>query len=187
MSTRAHPVALPRRPRPQPAGRQVTLVAVAAVALVVAVALAIGNAGTDGSDGTDTAATPAAATGGHTAHEIPTPGTSSGHAAAGGIEVDGAVVAMGRVPLDVTVTPTWRLRNTSSEPVTIGEPHAEVVAGCCPGQLTLDRSVLPPGAETDLRFPLQMHPGMDGPHDFRVHVPVGDEILTLGVTGDFRA
>jgi hypothetical protein len=35
-----------------------------------------------------------------------------------------------------------------------------------------------------------MHPGMDGPHDLAVHVPVqsatGADHLTLDVVGDFR-
>ena len=180
MTTRAHPVPLPRRRRRRalPGGLLATAAGIVVVALVMAFAIAATGVGTDD--------TPVAATGGHGVTEIPVPGEATGTVAAGGVEVDGAVVAMGQVPLDVTVTPTWRIRNTSDATVTLGEPHAEVVDGCCPGAFTMDRSVLPPGGETDLRFALQMHPGMDGPHDFRVHLPAGDEVLELGVTGDFR-
>ncbi len=42
-----------------------------------------------------------------------------------------------------------------------------------------------------LTFELSMHPGMDGPHDMTIHVPVQytdgtNSVLDLAVTGDFR-
>lgn len=117
---------------------------------------------------------------------IDIPMEASGTAAAGGVEVVGAQVAMGEVPLDVTVVPTWTLSNSGVESVQIGQPHASVIEGCCPGPLDVETDLLAPGESTRLRFPLQMHPGMDGPHDFIIHVPIGDEVLELGVTGDFR-
>ena len=117
-----------------------------------------------------------------------TPGAATGTVEAGGVVVDGADWHLGHVPLMVTVEPTWTLRNTGDQTVAFGQPHAEVLEGCCPGPLTLDAVQLGPGEQTSLRFPLQMHPGMDGPHDFRITVPVGPagEPLVLGVTGDFR-
>lgn len=110
-----------------------------------------------------------------------------GLAESGGVVVEGSEIEMGRVPLNVTVTPTWTLFNQGTETVTFGEPHASVVEGCCPGPLNLSSSSLAPGESAQLTFPLQMHPGMDGPHRFDVHLPVGvdGEYLTLGVTGDF--
>jgi hypothetical protein len=33
---------------------------------------------------------------------------------------------------------------------------------------------LKPGEETDLSMQFMMHPGMEGPHDFRVHVKTND-------------
>jgi hypothetical protein len=110
---------------------------------------------------------------------------ASGVARAGGIQVDGASIDMGLVPLNTTVTPTWRLRNTGSVPVVLGEPHVEVMDGCCPGKPQFEASSLAPGEETTLTFPLIMHEGMDGPHDFRLHVSVGGEVLELQVTADF--
>jgi hypothetical protein len=113
----------------------------------------------------------------------------SGVASAGPIEVVGSTIAMGDVPLDVTVVPTWTLTNTGIEPIEIFQPHASVIEGCCPGPLQLGARMLAPGESTDLSFPLQMHPGMDGPHEFLVHVPLdptGDQVLELGVTGDFH-
>lgn len=112
---------------------------------------------------------------------------ASGVAAVGGVEVQGAEVELGQVPLNVTVVPAWTLTNTGDQPVTLGEPHATVVEGCCPGPLELTATTLAPGESAELTFPLQMHPGMDGPHDFDIHVPLtgSSEFLTLGVSGDF--
>jgi len=112
---------------------------------------------------------------------------TSGVEARAGLVVEGAHVDLGTVPLDVTVTPTWTITNTSSEVVQLGEPHASVVEGCCPGPLTLSDITLEPGESSVMEFPLQMHAGMDGPHDFDVHVPFGDaaDYLTLKVVGNF--
>ena len=119
-----------------------------------------------------------------------TPGFASGSAQAGGITVQGADWAMGRVPLNIAVRPFWTLTNTGSTPVSLGEPQAEVRKGCCPGPFALGASTLEPGESTVLTFELSMHEGMDGWHDMGVYVPVqgGDakSMLELNVTGDFR-
>jgi hypothetical protein len=119
-----------------------------------------------------------------------TPGTAEGNVSAGGVQVSGAYWRMGTVPLLVAVRPTWTLVNSSDTAVSLGRPHPEVRSGCCPGPLTLGSRVLAPNESTTLTFELSMHPGMDGWHDIAVHVPVsnaeGEDLLTLGVTGDFR-
>jgi hypothetical protein len=119
-----------------------------------------------------------------------TPGYASGSAQAGGIAVQGADWAMGRVPLDIAVRPFWTLTNTGTSKVTLGEPQAEIRAGCCPGPFDLGTSTLAPGESTVLTFELAMHEGMDGWHDMGVYVPVdsagGQTMLELNVTGDFR-
>jgi hypothetical protein len=120
---------------------------------------------------------------------IKTPGEASGTVDAAGVVVDGATWALGDVPLDTAVLPTWVLRNTGTQPVTIGEPHPEVRAGCCPGPFAVDRRVIQPGEEATMTFELAMHAGMDGWHEIAVHVPVtiGDteQTLDLAVTGNF--
>jgi hypothetical protein len=84
------------------------------------------------------------------------------------------------------------LRNTGADAITIGEPNVQINQGCCPGAFTFDGpSTLDPGADTNLSFELSMHPGMDGPHDMTIHVPVhhadgSTETIDLSVTGDFR-
>lgn len=105
-----------------------------------------------------------------------------------GLMVDGSTIDLGTVPLDTTVTPTWTITNTGSATVALGEAHASVIEGCCPGPLTYSDPLLEPGESTQLAFPLQMHAGMDGPHDFDVHVRYGngpDDYLTLKVVGNF--
>jgi hypothetical protein len=113
----------------------------------------------------------------------------SGQASALGVEADVKTVALGHVPLNTTVEPTWTLMNNSDSEVSLGEAHAEVIEGCCPGPLQFGTMTLAPGETTELVFPLQMHPGMDGPHEFSVHVPItqGSEeaILELATTGHF--
>lgn len=122
---------------------------------------------------------------------VETPGSGSGTAEAAGVVVEDARWELGQVPLNVAVRPTWTLRNTGDRPVSLGEPHPEVREGCCPGPATLGTRTLAPGDATTLTFELSMHPGMDGPHDLGLHVPVDDgtdseQLLTLDVTGDFR-
>lgn len=121
---------------------------------------------------------------------IQTPGTTSGFARAGGAEVEGATWQMGQVPLLVAVLPSWTIVNTSDRPLLLGEPHPEVLQGCCPGPFTFGDRRLAPGASTTLTFELSMHQGMDGWHDILVHVPVRsssrEDTLSLRVTGDFR-
>lgn len=167
MSRTSIPTPTPSEPRSS--DRRVALIAMAAVAVIGVGAFLAGGAST-------------------TSKPPETVGfTTSGTVSTGSVTVEGSEIAMGVVPLDVTVTPTWRLVNNGTDTVTLGEPHASVLEGCCPGQLLLDRTEIPAGATATLTFPLQMHAGMDGPHDFDVHVPIAgsDDVLTLGVTGTF--
>lgn len=118
---------------------------------------------------------------------LETPGTRSGTASAGGVVVDGADLVMGHIPLAYAVNPTWQLRNSSEQTVTLGRPKVAVVKGCCPADPILGATTLAPGEETTLQFPTQMHPGMDGDHLFRLTVPVGESgaPLSVSVSGDF--
>lgn len=175
-----------RRPARRPAPRhRLVLFALAAGAFAVALAVTVTESEAPSGAPSETASDAPAVSG---TAEATTATTTVGVAQTGGIVVEGSTVALGRVPLDRTVVPTWRLHNSSAAPIDLGEPKADVIAGCCPGPLTLDHRTVAPGAHAILTFPLQMHPGMDGPHDFRVTVPVGRgaEPLVLRVTGDFK-
>jgi hypothetical protein len=170
-------------------------IAVLAVGALIAITWPTGSGSGSGSGSSPRAeqAAPPVATGDISDMGMPvvaTPGSASGTTSAGGVTVENAFWAMGTVPINVAVRPDWTLRNTSSEPVTLGQPRPEVRKGCCPGALKLGTTTLAPGERTTLTFELSMHEGMDGPHDLGVHILVtagsAREILTLGVTGDFR-
>ena len=123
---------------------------------------------------------------------IANPGMGSGTAEVDGLVATPSTWNLGRVNLNVAVRPTWKFTNTGSDAVTVGQPHVQINQGCCPGALTFDGpNTLTPGQSTNLMFELSMHPGMDGPHDMTLHVPVQhadgtNSTMDLAVTGDFR-
>lgn len=123
---------------------------------------------------------------------IETPGTADGTARTASITAKPASWALGEVPLNMAVRPTWTIRNTGNDVVTIGEPHPQVNQGCCPGPFTFSGPMtLEPGGQTSFNFELSMHPGMDGPHDITLHVPVAHadgriDTVALSVTGEFH-
>ncbi len=65
--------------------------------------------------------------------------------------------------------------------------------GCCPGpvegegeQVSAGTTVtVPPGTAVTVQFPLQMHPGTDGPHHLTVPLEAGAASTELHVTGNF--
>jgi hypothetical protein len=180
------------RPAPRPARRSIAvpwmvLGVTVALAAAVAIAAALTSEQRASSDSV------AAATGEINDMGLPvieTPGRATGQAVAAGVEVTGASWALGTVPLDTAVRPSWVLRNAGAATVHLGEPHPEIREGCCPGPFSLGQPTLDPGESTTLTFELAMHAGMDGWHDIAVHLPVSapdaGEVLTLEVTGDFR-
>lgn len=112
-----------------------------------------------------------------------------------GLEVVAPEVEMGDVPLNTTVVPSWDVANTTSEPVSFAVGQPRVLEGCCPGPVYVDDEQVPadgavtvaPGAQVTVQFPLQMHPGMDGPHHLTVPVRAGAATAELHVTGNFTA
>ena len=125
------------------------------------------------------------------------PGEATGAVSVAGLEIQGAEVAMGEVPLDVTVVPTWTVHNPTSQGVSFTTGMPQVLEGCCPGPVVVDGRQLAPGesvevpasGSVELAFPLQMHEGMGGYHHLAVPIaaPDGQETTALQVTGDFLA
>lgn len=123
------------------------------------------------------------------------PGEATGTVSLTGLEVDSAELAMGEVPLDVTVAPTWTVRNPTSQAVSFTTGMPQVLEGCCPGPVFADGHEVAPGqtvevpasGSVELAFPLQMHEGMGGYHHLAVPLasPDGGEVTALHVTGDF--
>lgn len=86
-----------------------------------------------------------------------------------------AVVDHGDVPVGQMVETTFQVQNVGDEILTIlAEPQIEVVAGCCAPRVAADDYELLPGEITTIRTSFTMYPGMDGPHDFRIHVLTND-------------
>lgn len=113
----------------------------------------------------------------------------------GGLQVDATEVALGDAPLNVTIVSRWQVANPTDAPVafTVGQP--QVHEGCCPGPVYVDGDevaaggsvTVAPGTEVTVQFPLQMHPGMDGPHHLSVPLEAGGSAADLHVTGNFTA
>lgn len=121
------------------------------------------------------------------------PGEAVGTLELGGLTAAGSEVDMGKVPNGATFVPQWEFVNDTAETVvaTVGQP--QVLEGCCPGPVYVNGTIrepgdvmtLRPGARATVQFPLQMHPGMDGPHHLTVPFSVDDEVGEVHVTGIF--
>jgi hypothetical protein len=121
------------------------------------------------------------------------PGEVSGTATMGDLRIDGVDVAMGDVDLGITYVPGWTVTNPSATDVRMVVGQPQVLEGCCPGPIYADGELTQAGQEltvpatgsVTLQFPLQMHPGMDGPHHLAVPLAAGEHTTALHVTGDF--
>jgi hypothetical protein len=74
-----------------------------------------------------------------------------------------------------TVNASFQVKNVGDQTLyVLGAPQIEVVEGCCPPQTEISSKTLHPGEEATVTFSFMMHEGMDGAHDFRVHVRTSD-------------
>lgn len=81
----------------------------------------------------------------------------------------------GDQPINTLVEVELELWNAGGKNLVLSEePYIEVVDGCCPSVPRIGKMVLKPGESTTITFPMNMHEGMGGPHDFRVHVLSND-------------
>ena len=85
------------------------------------------------------------------------------------------VVDHGDVVVNRFVETEFIVQNVGDEILHILDtPYIEVVEGCCPSQMTVNDRALSPGEIATIRTRFTMHPGMDGPHNFRVHIRTTD-------------
>lgn len=75
----------------------------------------------------------------------------------------------------VPVLVSFEITNVGDQPLVFTEaPFIEVVKGCCPPTPEIGSMTVKPGEKTTLSFVMMMHEGMDGIHDFKVHIPNND-------------
>ena len=123
------------------------------------------------------------------------PGGVSGEAELAGLQIVGTEVDMGDVALGVTYVPGWEVTNPTDRELAFTAGQPQVFEGCCPGPVYANgeltqagqRFTVAPGGTVLLQFPLQMHPGMDGPHHLAIPLQAGSEQSALHVTGNFAA
>lgn len=103
----------------------------------------------------------------------PSPDDSGGIPA---ISVDQQNIDMGYIKLGEYRTIKIKVTNTGDGVLRFKEqPYLEVVKGCCPPSISIGKMTLDPGQSTFVETPeFMMHEGMDGPHDFAIHLETND-------------
>ncbi len=87
------------------------------------------------------------------------------------IRVDQSLIDYGVVKNNTMIETVVRVRNVGDQALyLLGDPHVEVREGCCPPQARVSTKTLFPGDEALVQLSFSMHEGMDGPHDFRLHI-----------------
>ncbi len=163
----------------------------AALVGVVALAVVVAVSATSGADPTTDTSLPNPMGG----PALPAPGTALGAVELAGLQIADAEVAMGDVALGVTYVPGWEVTNPTGHEVAFIAGQPQVLEGCCPGPVYADGELtqagqeftVPPGGSVLLQFPLQMHPGMDGPHHLSIPLQAGGEQSAVQVSGNFTA
>jgi hypothetical protein len=101
-----------------------------------------------------------------------TPAAAPEGVGAPALKVDKEKVDLGTIALGNTVEVKFEVTNVGDQPLVFTKaPYLEVVKGCCPQQPTVGQRTLQPGEHTTVAFPMMMHEGMGGYHDFRLHLP----------------
>jgi hypothetical protein len=101
-----------------------------------------------------------------------TPAVAPAVTGAPALLVDKEKVDLGTIALGTTVEVKFEVTNVGDQPLVFTKaPYLEVVKGCCPQQPTMGQRTLNPGEHTTVAFPMMMHEGMGGYHDFRLHLP----------------
>jgi hypothetical protein len=92
------------------------------------------------------------------------------------ITVDQQNIDMGYIKLGEYRTIKIKVTNTGDGVLRFKEsPYLEVLEGCCPPALSVGSMALNPGQSTFVETPeFMMHAGMDGKHDFAIHLKTND-------------
>lgn len=92
------------------------------------------------------------------------------------IQVDPEHIDYGIVQNNTPLTFAIKVTNTGNGTLRFTEPpFIEVLQGCCPPRLVIGTLTLKPGQSTTIRSSVfTMHEGMDGPHDYAIHLKTND-------------
>lgn len=88
--------------------------------------------------------------------------------------VSEAVIDHGNQIVNRFITSSFEVQNIGDETLHIFGAWVQVHEGCCPPQAVVDEESLRPGEITTVSMRYTMHPGMDGPHDLRIHLATND-------------
>ena len=101
-------------------------------------------------------------------------GGAGGRTAA--IAVEEERIDFGYIKLGEYRSIKFKVTNTGNGILRFREkPYIEVLEGCCPPDINTGSMSLKPGESTYVQTPdFMMHEGMDGPHDFAVHLKTND-------------
>ncbi len=88
------------------------------------------------------------------------------------LAVDQKVIDYGNLKDYTEKSFTITVTNTGTDVLRFKEkPYVQVVEGCCPPDLTAGSMALKPGESTTVTSSVfMMHPGMDGKHNYAVHL-----------------
>ena len=84
------------------------------------------------------------------------------------------VIDHGDLIVNRYVTSSFEIQNVGDQTLVVLSPWVVVHEGCCPPQATISNQKLHPGEIATVSMRYMMHPGMDGPHDLRIHVRSND-------------
>ena len=95
-----------------------------------------------------------------------------------GLSVEKNLIDYGDLKNFTNITIDFSVTNTGTGMLNFSEkPYIEVVEGCCPPDLSIGKMSLRPGETTRVTSVVfYMHPGMDGRHNFAVHLKTNDPI-----------
>ena len=89
--------------------------------------------------------------------------------------VANTVVNHGQVRVGDYVTTEFEVTNVGDELLIFyGQPYAQVIEGCCPPTVEMNKRELRPGETTKVTMRYTMHEGMDGPHEFHIALQTND-------------
>lgn len=92
------------------------------------------------------------------------------------LSVDQKMIDFGHLQDYTDKTFSIKVTNTGTGTLRFREqPYVQVVGGCCPPDLSVGSTSLKPGESTTVTSAVfMMHPGMDGKHDYAVHLITND-------------